>query len=216
MLRFSIIKGNKNDKRGKGRLLKEPDRVLEQLIKNFINEGQQNRRTQLDHGNYWKNLWWVCLWIDPLFLEYKTLIGPFHLSPREVISAALKERGRPLLSPKLNRSASFHGPFPLRKTSERVIARKNNSHLNSGPTPETLGGLQYRLKKHLITFLEDLGHIAVAPPLSPTFQYIRDEKIGWASPWSERHVAYACGLGLSALMMVSSLQKGWRCDLEVS
>jgi len=39
----------------------------------------------------------------------------------------------------------------------------------------------------------------VAPTLSPTFQYLRDEKVGWASPWSERHIAYACGLGTFSL-----------------
>ncbi|MCJ7786404.1 MAG: hypothetical protein MUP41_20930, partial [Desulfobacterales bacterium] len=50
-----------------------------------------------------------------------------------------------------------------------------------------------------MTFLEDLGHLAVAPTLSPTFQYLRDEKVGWASPWSERHIAYACGLGTFSL-----------------
>ena len=50
-----------------------------------------------------------------------------------------------------------------------------------------------------MTFLEDLGHPAVAPTLSSTYQYLRDEKVGWASPWSERHVAYACGLGTFSL-----------------
>jgi epoxyqueuosine reductase QueG len=33
----------------------------------------------------------------------------------------------------------------------------------------------------------------------PNFKYFRDEKVGWASPWSERHVAYACGLGTFSL-----------------
>jgi epoxyqueuosine reductase QueG len=55
------------------------------------------------------------------------------------------------------------------------------------------------LRKHVVHFLEDLGHVAVAPILSPHYQYIRDEKVGWASPWSERHVAYACGLGTFSL-----------------
>jgi len=48
-------------------------------------------------------------------------------------------------------------------------------------------------------FLEDLGYVAVAPTLLPSFQYFREEKAGWASPWSERHVAYACGLGTFSL-----------------
>ena len=35
-------------------LLRNPNRILEQLIKNFINEDEQNRRTQLDQGTYWE------------------------------------------------------------------------------------------------------------------------------------------------------------------
>jgi epoxyqueuosine reductase QueG len=55
------------------------------------------------------------------------------------------------------------------------------------------------LRRHVVVFLEDLGYVAVAPVLLPTFQYVRDEKVGWASPWSERHIAYACGLGTFSL-----------------
>jgi epoxyqueuosine reductase len=181
--------------------LKNADRVLEQLIKNFINEGQQNRRTQLDHGNYWEEpLVGFASGIDPLFLEYKTLIGPFHLTPREVISAALKERGRPLLFTEIEQISVISWALPA---SEDI--RKSNRQEKQFPsqlwayTRDFGEACNTALKKHLITFLEDLGHIAVAPPLSPTFQYIRDEKVGWASPWSERHVAYACGLGTFSL-----------------
>jgi len=181
--------------------LKNPNMVLEQLIKNFINEGQQNRRTQLDHGVYWEEpLVGFASGIDPLFLEYKTLIGPFHLTPREVISAALKERGRPLLFTEIEQISVISWVLPA---SEDI--RKSNRQEKQFPSQLWAYTRDYgeacnnALKKHLMTFLEDLGHIAVAPPLSPAFQYLRDEKVGWASPWSERHVAYACGLGTFSL-----------------
>ena len=181
--------------------LKNPNRVLEQLIKNFINESEQNRRTQLDHGNYWEEpLVGFASGIDPLFLEYKTLIGSFHLTPREVVSAALKERGRPLLFTEIEQISVISWVLPA---SEDI--RKSNRQENQFPsklwayTRDFGEACNSALKKHLITFLEDLGHVAVAPPLSPTFQYIRDEKVGWASPWSERHMAYACGLGTFSL-----------------
>ena len=181
--------------------LKNPNRVLEQLIKNFINESEQNRRTQLDHGNYWEEpLVGFASGIDPLFLEYKTLIGSFHLTPREVVSAALKERGRPLLFTEIEQISVISWVLPA---SEDI--RKSNRQENQFPsklwayTRDFGEACNSALKKHLITFLEDLGHVAVAPTLSPTFQYIRDEKVGWASPWSERHMAYACGLGTFSL-----------------
>ncbi len=181
--------------------LKNPNRVLEQLIKNFINEAHPNRRTQLDHGIYWEEpLVGFASGLDPLFFEYKTLIGSFHLTPREVISAALKERGRSLLFTEIEQISVISWVLPA---SEDI--RKSNRQENQFPsklwayTREFGEACNNALKKHVTIFLEDLGHVTVAPTLSPTFQYIRDEKVGWASPWSERHVAYACGLGTFSL-----------------
>ena len=69
--------------------LKNPNNILEQLIKNFIKENEQNRRTQLGQGVYWDEpLVGFASGIDPLFFEYKTIIGSFHLTPREIIAAA--------------------------------------------------------------------------------------------------------------------------------
>ena len=181
--------------------LKNANKVLEQLIKNFINESDSNKRKQLDHGTYWEEpLIGFASGIDPLFFEYKTVIGPFHLTPREVISAALKERGRSLLFTEIEQISVISWVLPASEDT-----RKSNRLENQFPsklwayTRDFGEACNSALKKHVVTFLEDLGHIAVAPTLSPTFQFIRDEKVGWASPWSERHVAYACGLGTFSL-----------------
>jgi epoxyqueuosine reductase len=181
--------------------LKNPNRVLEQLIKNFLNEAQSNRRTQLDHGIYWEEpLVGFASGIDPLFFEYKTLIGSFHLTPREVISAALKERGRGLLFTEIEQISVISWILP---TAEDT--RKSNRQEKQFPsklwayTRDFGEACNNALRKHVISFLEDLGHVTVAPVILPTFKFIQDEKIGWASPWSERHVAYACGLGTFSL-----------------
>jgi ferredoxin len=181
--------------------LKNPNTILEQLVKNFINEAQPNRRTQLDHGVYWEEpLVGFASGIDPLFLEYKTVIGPFHLTPREVVSAALREKGRGLLFTEIEQISVISWVLPASEDT-----RKSNRQEKQFPSKlwaytrdfgETCNNA---LKQHVVTFLEDLGHLAVSPTLSSTFQYIRDEKAGWASSWSERHIAYACGLGTFSL-----------------
>jgi epoxyqueuosine reductase len=177
--------------------LTNPNKVLEQLIKNFINESEQNRRTQLDHGVYWDEpLVGFASGTDPLFFEYKTIIGSFHLTPREIISAALKERRRGLLFTEIEQISVISWVLPALEDT-----RKSNRQETQFPSKlwaytrdfgEACNGA---LKRHVVGFLEDLGHVAVAPTLSPSFKYTRDENVGWASPWSERHVAYACGLG---------------------
>ncbi len=181
--------------------LKDPNRVLEQLIKNFINEAQPNRRTQLDHGIYWEEpLVGFASGIDPLYLEYKTLIGPFHLTPREIISAALKERGRGLLFTEIEQISVISWTLPASEDTRQSNRQENQFPSKLWAYTRDFGeACNNSLKKHVVTFLEDLGHATVAPTLSPTFQYMRDEKVGWASPWSERHIAYACGLGTFSL-----------------
>jgi ferredoxin len=181
--------------------LRNPNHVLEQLIKNFIKEDGQNRRTQLDQGSYWEEpLVGFALGADPLFSQYKTLIGSFHLSPREIISATLKEKGRALLFSEMDQISVISWILPASEDT-----RKSNRQENEFPsklwayTRDFGEACNNALRRHVVNFLEELGHVAVAPILSPGFQYLRDEKVGWASPWSERHVAYTCGLGTFSL-----------------
>ena len=181
--------------------LKNPNKVLEQLIKNFINESESNKRKQLDHGTYWEEpLVGFASGMDPLFFQYKTLIGSFHLTPREVISAGLKERGRSLLFTEIEQISVISWVL-----SASGDTRKSNREEKQFPSKLWAYTREYgeacngALRKHVIHFLEDLGYATVAPALLPTFQAIQDEKVGWASPWSERHVAYACGLGTFSL-----------------
>ena len=181
--------------------LKNPNSVLEHLIKNFVKENEQNRRTQLDHGLYWDEpLVGFASGSDPLFLEYKTLIGSFHLTPREIIMSALKGKGRGFLLSEMEQISVISWILP---TSEDI--RKSNRKEEKFPSKLWAYNRDFgeafnnALRRHVIGFLEDLGYISIAPVLLPTFQHLRDEKVGWASPWSERHIAYACGLGTFSL-----------------
>ena len=181
--------------------LKNPNSVLEQLVKNFINEAGPNRRTQLDHGIYWEEpLIGFASGIDPLFSEYKTLIGPFHLTPREIILATLRERRRGLLLTEIEQMSVMSWVLPASEDTRKSNRQEKQFPSKLWAYTRNFGeACNNALRKHVVTFLEDLGHIAVAPTLSPTFQYLRDEKVGWASSWSERHIAYACGLGTFSL-----------------
>jgi ferredoxin len=181
--------------------LKNPNNVLEQLIKNFIKENEQNRRTQLGHGVYWDEpLVGFASGIDPLFFEYKTLIGSFHLTPREIIAGIIKEKGRGLLLSEIEQISVVSWILPASEDTRKSNRKENQFPSKLWAYTRDFGeACNTALKKHVIGFLDDLGYVAVAPTLLPSFQYARDEKVGWASPWSERHVAYACGLGTLSL-----------------
>jgi ferredoxin len=182
-------------------LLTNPNRVLEQLIKNFIKDNEKNRRTQLDEGVYWEEpLVGFASGLDPLFSEYKTIIGTFHLTPREIVSAVLKEKGRGLLLTEIEQLSVISWILPATEDTRRSNRRENQFPSKLWAYTRDFGeACNDALRRHVVGFLEDLGYIAVAPVLLPTFQHLRDEKAGWASPWSERHIAYACGLGTFSL-----------------
>src|SRR4030043_1835007 len=167
--------------------LKNPNKVLEQLIKNFILENDQNRRTQLDLGAYLEEpLVGFASGMDPLFFEYKTVIGSFHLTPREIIAAVLKEKGRGLLLTELEQISVISWILPASEDTRKSNRREDRFPSRLWAYTRDFGETcNEALRRHVVVFLEDLGYVAVAPVLLPTFQYLRDEKVGWGSPWSE-------------------------------
>ncbi len=181
--------------------LKNPNEVLEQLIRNFIKESELNRRIQLDQGVYFEEpLVGFASGVDPLFFEYKTVIGPFHLTPREMIASALREKGQPLPLSEIEKISVVSWVLPAAEDTRKSNRKEARFPSKLWAYTKDFGEVcNHALKRHVTTFLENMGHIAVAPALLPSFQTVRDEKSGWASPWSERHVAYACGLGTFSL-----------------
>lgn len=181
--------------------LKNPNEVLEQLIKNFIKESDLNRRTQLDYGVYWDEpLVGFASGNDPLFFEYKTLIGPFHQTPREIIAAALREKGRGLFLSEIDRISIITWVLPASEDTRRSNVKEKEFPSRLWAYTKHFGeACNNALRRHVVSFLEDMGYLAIAPVLLPSSRTFRDEKAGWASPWSERHIAYACGLGTFSL-----------------
>jgi epoxyqueuosine reductase QueG len=56
-----------------------------------------------------------------------------------------------------------------------------------------------KLRKHVVAMLEERGVRAVAPVLSPDWGRKNSDRYVFASTWSERHAAYASGLGTFGL-----------------
>ena len=181
--------------------LKNPNEVLEHLIKNFVKTTELNQRTQIDHGIYFDEpLVGFASGNDPLFFEYKNIIGSFHFTPREIISAALREKSKGLFLAETDRISVISWVLPAHED-----IRKSNRAEDRLPSRLWLYLKEFgevcndALRRHVVRYLEDLGYLAIAPALLPSVQSFRDEKVGWASAWSERHIAHACGLGTFGL-----------------
>ena len=68
------------------------------------------------------------------------------------------------------------------------------------------------LMQALVRALTDAGHQAIAPVLSPDFQTVSAPKqpggMAFTSNWSERHVAFICGLGTFGISKCIITQRG--------
>ncbi len=139
---------------------------------------------------------------DPLFEELKSIIGPWHRTPREAFEAAHGEdswRGGTVISWVMPWSKGL---------------RDSNRPCKERPSPEwTLAyylsskTLQKQVRAALLDELAGYGHRGVAPADAPWFSIV-DTPTGKSSTWSERHVGYVAGLGTFGLSDAFISEKG--------
>ena len=123
--------------------------------------------------------------MDPLFRDYKKIIGPFHLLPAELLSDAVSVVSWILpIGLAVRESNRRQSDLPSR---EWALTRSHGEGVNGD------------LRRHLVKWLEEKGHGAVAPQYSPLWKEFSDTPVGIASCWSERHAAYVAGLGTFSL-----------------
>ena len=130
--------------------------------------------------------------VDPLFLRYREVIGPFHLTPAEILAGEVG-------------AGEMAGTVICFVLPVAEAVRKSNRDQTFYPSRqwswqrqhgEAFNGL---VRRHLAAWLLERGHRVAIPQYSPLWQEFRDTPVGVASTWSERHAAYAAGLGTFSL-----------------
>ncbi|MCC8193766.1 MAG: epoxyqueuosine reductase [Deltaproteobacteria bacterium] len=153
-----------------------------------------NRLTQLDNGIiYEEPLVGIASGHDPLFAEYKTIIGEYHLTPDEVMRHGARERSLPYHSGALS---VICWVLPFTKHIKQSNARKEVwSSVKWGHAYDLGEAFNNLVRKTLEAYFADRGILAVAPVASSAWRRIEDLPGGHTSNWSERHALYAAGLG---------------------
>lgn len=107
-----------------------------------------------------------------------------------MISHTLKEKGKTLLLSEIENISVISWILPASEDIKKSYRKEDKFPSKLWAYTRDFGeACNNALKEQLINLLENLGYTAIAPTLSPSFQHIRDENIGWVSQWSERHVA---------------------------
>jgi ferredoxin len=182
-------------------------------IRRFVREDPGNRLERLDGSPIFQEpLVGFAAGDDPIFRRLKQVIGEFHLTPAEVMGAIARERG--LSVPAAEGIGVISYVLPISRET-----RKENALMKDRPSERwahtRLFGEEFnrKLQAHLVSVLEEKGHLAVAPELEQSlFRMLVDEEVGWASTWSQRHVAFSAGLGTFGLSdaLITAAGKGHR------
>ncbi len=129
---------------------------------------------------------------DPIFEDFKEIIGEFHLSPSEAYKLSYEDK-----SLKEGSVISIALPF-----SEEVIEsnKKRDWPSEKWTLMRTFGisGFAHELSDYIKQLLERSGYDAIDPSSQNYFK-ILSTKTGPSSNWSQRHIAYATGMGTFSL-----------------
>lgn len=126
---------------------------------------------------------------DALFGTFREVVSPRHLLPREILRDGARGGDPPgpvrvvvwaLPYTEEVRRSNRTGEWPSALYSQ---ARNNAAALNE------------RICRELVAALEARGSAAAAPILTGAYDAFREGGRVFSSSWSERHVAYAAGLG---------------------
>jgi epoxyqueuosine reductase len=175
------------------------DQALRELIERFVVSSPLNRLQRIDGSPIFDApLVGVAEGNDPLFEEYKQIIGSFHLTPRELMDHSITD-GQLLCESNLDSLRVICWVLPITEAT-----RSSNRREVTGPSErwhhtKAFGeAFNDALRSHVVSWLQEQGYLAVAPLLSPIYLERKKSQL-LTSSWSERHALYTAGLGTFSL-----------------
>ncbi|MEW6347815.1 MAG: epoxyqueuosine reductase [Thermodesulfobacteriota bacterium] len=166
------------------------------VVNDFVRDSPENRFSGgFDEKAFEDVLVGFASGSDPIFESYKELVGEDHWTPAEIFGITYPESA---VKPEQLTVISWILP-------QREATKADNRQETTYPGPRWVqarfAGEDFNdaLRNHVVTTLAAKGIKAVAPVKTPGFAWHKSEKYLWSSTWSERHMAYAAGLGTFGL-----------------
>jgi epoxyqueuosine reductase len=188
------------------------------LIRTFVEEVVASRENSLknagDDQAWGRPLVGFSRGDDPIYADMKEDIGAFFLTPHEIFAKsfpAVDARPEDLtviswILPHAEQTKSDHRKETAHPSERWARARKYGEEFNA------------KLRTALVKMLTGAGYEAVAPIDSPFWTQKISERYGLSSTWSERHAAFASGLGTFGLCdgLITPVGKAMRCGSVVA
>jgi epoxyqueuosine reductase QueG len=172
-------------------LLPDPQTWIETTVQAYCGGSENALQGPFDEPAWAEPLVAFASGTDTLWDAYKEYVGPFHYTPLELYNSTFPDHpvGASELTviswvlPQTEATKSDNRGEPKYPAERWARSRIMGEAFNN------------KLRQHLVETLAEAGVQAVAPMLSPLFESRPSERFVYASTWSERHAAYAAGLG---------------------
>ncbi|VEN73201.1 putative Fe-S protein [Candidatus Desulfarcum epimagneticum] len=180
--------------------LNQINKQIQIFIENLFASSDENRLPDNYGGGqiFAKPLIGVSKGDDYIFEKFKEVVRPDHLTPAEMWT----QSGFPWEAGLAARLRALSVAFPF---SNQIREAGNN---NDGQTPAEIFSIGYNFSKFFlkffmnetVTFLNQRGFRAMSGVLSEAFNILKPYP--FRSNWSEKHIAFAAGLGSFNLQQV--------------
>ncbi len=193
----------------------DPANWIEETIKTFINQSPENSLENKESEKAWADpIVGFSSGTDPLYKFYKEDIGPFYWTPLEIFTKTFPQLE---INPNQLTVISWILPQTEKTKSDN---RKRKTFTSERWARARIYGekVNTKLRKHVVSALQESGFAAVAPMLSPLWEQKNSERYVFASTWSERHAAYVAGLGTFGLCdgLITPKGKAMRCGSVIA
>jgi len=197
------------------RRMNKPAKWVERIIRDFINRSPENTLKNTANDKAWANpLVGFSRGDDPIYQAYKEHVGPFHWTPPEVFNLTF-----PQLRVEADQLTVISWILPQTEKTKSDLRKETVYPSESWARARVFGEeVNVKLRQHIVATLQASGIEAAAPMLSPSWERKTSERYGFASTWSERHAAYASGLGTFGLCdgLITPRGKAMRCGSVVA
>ena len=128
---------------------------------------------------------------DAIYNDFKTHVGDFHYTPAEIFNLTFPD------DPAGPEDLTIISYALIQRDATKSDNRKEDFYPSERWVMARFPGEKFNelLRQHVADALIKQGIPAVAPTLSPHWKFEKSEKYVYASRWSERHAAFASGLG---------------------
>lgn len=171
-------------------------------IRSFVNSSPLNQSPEDNYRYFDDPLIGFASINDPIFLKFKEKIGEVYLTPIELLKLELGLE-------QVENGTMISWILPI---NEKILA--SNRAETSLPSKELshmrLYGEKFTiaLTEHIVQFLTKAGFKTFAPSINTRYKHDYSQKGNYSSSWSERHAAYAAGLGTFSLNNALITERG--------